>query len=232
MTSRDVLVARLARVAQELGDLADEVTVVGGTSPALYPMNEAVALRPTLDVDVILRTASLSEWHAFVAKIQRRGFKQPHGDDVPICRYVKADLTLDVMPSDPKQLGFGNRWYDEAARQRIVASVAGLHVVAPIYFIATKLDAFEGRGADAPMMSHDLEDIFVVVRGLPGVVREIETGNGAVHAAIRGQLRALLSKDDAIDIVHAMLEGDAATQSIAPRLLAELRRAYGAVGDE
>lgn len=156
-----MLLARLSHTAQELGELVDDVTIVGGMSPALYELSQRVALRATTDVDLILPAATLHDWHSFVAKLQRRGFRSPH--EAPICRYVKRDLTVDVMPADPAQLGFGNRWYEEAARERIAAPVAGLHVVAPIYFVATKLDAFHGRGAALPMMSHDLEDIFVVL---------------------------------------------------------------------
>ena len=226
MTAGEDLKARVHRLVDELSDLIDDVTVVGGTSPALYQLNDTVAVRPTRDIDLIVRTKSLLEWHRFVRRLQIRGFHYPTGE--PICRYAKGDLIIDVMPSDIDQLGFGNRWYEEAALHRMRSPIPGLHVVTPMYFVATKLDAFEDRGADNPMMSHDLEDIFVVLRGLPLLFNEIERGIDDVHAEVRRQLRDFCRRSDALDLVSSMLEGDAVTQALAPRLLARLRRACGA----
>lgn len=60
------------------------------------------------------------------------------------------------------------------------------------------------------------------------MLHEIETGVGAVHAEVRRQLREILNGNDAIDLVRAMLEGDAATQATAPTLLAALKKSCGA----
>lgn len=230
MTAKDDLKARVQSLVGELGDLIDDVTVVGGTSPSLYEMNDTVAVRPTRDVDLIVRSKSRVEWQRFVRRLEQRGFRYPAGE--PICRYTKGDLVIDVMPSDATHLGFGNRWYEAAAIGRMKSPIARLHVVTPIYFIATKLDAFEDRGADHPRMSHDLEDIFVVLRGLPSLFDDVESGMEIVHAEVRRQLRKLCERSDALDLVGSMLEGDRATQALAPRLLARLRRACGATAGD
>lgn len=137
------------------------------------------------------------------------------------------------MPADASQLGFGSRWYQAAVISRIATAVPRLHVVTPLYFVATKLDALQGRvGPDGQVipiwMSPDLDDILVVVRGLPGLLDEIRVGVAEVHAEVRRQLREIFSGPDAVDLVRAMLEGDAATQATAPALLAALKQACGA----
>ena len=39
-------------------------------------------------------------------------------------------------------------------------------------FLASKLEAYRGRGADDPYLSHDLEDVVAVIAGRPGCVEE------------------------------------------------------------
>jgi hypothetical protein len=223
MTTRDDLTARVQRLSLELGELVEEVTVVGGTSPALYQMNEAVSVRPTTDIDLIVKTTSPASWLKFKSELEERGFIYPAGE--PICRYKKGELVVDVMPTDANQLGFGNRWYELAARHRVAARVGPLHVISPVYFLATKLDAFRSRGATSPDTSHDLEDIFVVLRGIPSLFGEIASGSDEVYIDVRRQLGLFAERPDALDIVRALVEADAATQATAPSLLDNLRRA-------
>jgi hypothetical protein len=189
-------------------------------------MSAAVSVRPTADVDIIVTTASRGEWYRLIDALEERGFAWPSGS--PVCRYAKGNLVVDVMPTDESQLGFTNRWYAAAARDRMLApglEEASVHVVTPIYFVATKLDAFADRGAHDPYASHDLEDIFVVVRGLPLLVNEIATGTGAVYEAVREGLRGITARPDALDLLRGHLEGDAATQALAVPLLQRLREA-------
>ena len=48
-----------------------------------------------------------------------------------------------------------------------------MRIVTPPLFIATKLEAFHGRGANDIAASHDLEDIVTLVDGRPEIVPEI-----------------------------------------------------------
>jgi hypothetical protein len=225
VTARDRILLRVSRLVAELGDLRHQVTIVGGTSPALYRINNTVSLRPTADVDLILPSTTRMAWYQFVGALEDRGFSYPAGE--PMCRYVKGDLIVDVLPIDADQLGFTNRWYAEAAKARVAAHDVDMHVVSPIYFLATKLDAFEGRGIADPYTSQDLEDIFVVLRGLPDLLGELTGGQSEAHREIRRQLGAIARRPDALDVVRAQLEPDAATQAIAPSLLARVRQACG-----
>ena len=69
----------------------------------------------------------------------------------PLCdRFVfVGGCVLDVMPTDANVLGFGNRWYDVAVRTAEsvqLPSGRSIRLIAPPVFLATKLEAFHGRG--------------------------------------------------------------------------------------
>jgi len=64
-----------------------------------------------------------------------------------------GDLRVDFMPADDS-LGFTNRWYQDAikssSRYRLDEHTS-IKLVNPVYFIATKLEAWKGRGNGKPV---------------------------------------------------------------------------------
>jgi len=80
-----------------------------------------------------------------------------------------------VMPTTAELLGFGNRWYAAAlhhAQERKLGRLS-IRVVSAPYFLATKLEAFDGRGKGDYQASHDLEDLVAVIDGRPEAVEEV-----------------------------------------------------------
>jgi hypothetical protein len=58
-------------------------------------------------------------------------------------------MKLDVMPIEERILGFTNRWYRaamDAAQDAELQAGLRIRVVTAPYFLATKLEAFRGRG--------------------------------------------------------------------------------------
>jgi len=79
------------------------------------------------------------------------------------------------MPLDEKILGFSNRWYRaamEAATMHHLLRDLEIRVVTAPYFLATKLEAFRGRGRGDFLASHDLEDLIFVIDGRSTIVDE------------------------------------------------------------
>lgn len=74
------------------------------------------------------------------------------------------------MPSQPGVLSFHNRWYPLAVTTASPMTFPSRHsiklITAPV-FVATKLEAFKGRGNRDFLASHDLEDVVTVVGGRP-----------------------------------------------------------------
>jgi hypothetical protein len=80
-------------------------------------------------------------------------------------RILQKGTILDVMPLDPKILGFSNLWYKPALDSAVVHELEAdlrVRVVTAVYFCATKLKAFAGRGKNDDQSSHDLEDLMAV----------------------------------------------------------------------
>ena len=177
MKSYEFNLQQLDRVAIALGDLLPRVTFVGGCTTALL-VDEAAyfGVRETDDVDVIVDVATLIEYYKFEQKLRNLGFRQDA--EGTICRWLLEDeivnLKLDVMPIDEKILGFSNRWYKEAINEAdSIALPSGIviRVVSPAYFIATKFEAFKGRGKDN-YFNHDLEDIVFVLENRTRLILE------------------------------------------------------------
>jgi hypothetical protein len=66
-------------------------------------------------------------------------------------------------------------------------------IVTPPLFIATKREAFHGRGANDIFGSRDLEDVVTLVDGRPTITAEVAAAGPAVHADITVEVPARLS---------------------------------------
>jgi hypothetical protein len=131
------------------------------------------------------------------------------------------------MPTDKAVLGFGNRWYDEAARTastRALPSGTVIRLVAAPVFIATKLEAFADRGEGDFLASHDLEDITTIVDGRSQLVDEVAAVSPELRGNLSAKFRALLQNAAFLDALPGHLPGDAASQARLPILLERLRQ--------
>ena len=59
-------------------------------------------------------TATLTRYHWLADQLRQLGFIEDISEDAPICRWKADDVILDIMPTDPKILGFGNQWFTPA----------------------------------------------------------------------------------------------------------------------
>jgi hypothetical protein len=146
-SNRELLLAA-ARVLQPL---AGELVFVGGSATGLMITDAAAAdARSTYDVDVIAEIASYSAYRALGKRLRSLGFQEDTSEGAPLCRWQhQRGITLDVMLTDEKILGFSNRWYPEAvisSKWEELEQGIKIRVVTPPYFSATKLVAFRGRG--------------------------------------------------------------------------------------
>ena len=166
--------------ARRLGRLNDEVVYVGGRSTALFITDPlSLDVRVTEDVDCIIDVVTLSSYYQFCEKLKVQGFIQRMEDDV-VCRWRYDDLILDVMPIKEEVLGFGNRWYGDALACAITHQLSddvSIKAITAPYFLATKIEAFKGRGKGDFFGSHDIEDIVTVIAGRIEIVEDIVSEN-------------------------------------------------------
>lgn len=160
----------LKLAADLLGELSDDIVYVGGITTFLYvDVNIADEMRPTYDVDFVIDTSKRKEYDLFQQKLRSKGFTHDTTPGAPICRFKYGEeLIIDAMPSDESILGFSNSWYKEGIKFKEKVKVEGKEInIFPLqYFIASKFEAFNGRGKSEPRMSWDLEDIVLILDGI------------------------------------------------------------------
>ena len=120
------------------------------------------------------------------------------------------------MPLDKKILGFSNRWYKAAMEASVTKKLRdGLEIrmVTAPYFIATKLEAFKGRGGGDFLGSHDLEDVVSVVDGRETLSAEVREAGTNLSQYVGGEIAKLLANPGFIDASPGFLLPDAASQS-------------------
>jgi hypothetical protein len=64
----------------------------------------------------------------------------------------------------------------------------------PVYFLATKLEAFLGRGNEDYSGSHDLEDLIAVIDGRTEIVNEVRSASSEVRSFIASEMRRLVHR--------------------------------------
>jgi hypothetical protein len=141
---------QLIAAARLLRPLLGELVFVGGAIAGLLITDPAAAdSRTTFDVDAIAEITSYAEYAAFGDRLRALGFREDSSEGSPLCRWVHQGTILDVMPLDEKILGFSNRWYRAAMKSLVTGRLTDdieIRVVTAPLFIATKLEAFQGRG--------------------------------------------------------------------------------------
>jgi hypothetical protein len=209
----------LEAAAKVLQPVLDELVFVGGCATGLLISDPGSGgVRPTLDVDTISDVASYAEYAGLSDRLRALGLREDARDGAPVCRWRSTDLVLDVMPTNPQILGFSNRWYALAAASAQRVTVAGLtlRVITPVYFVATKLEAFRGRGRGDYAASHDLEDVIAVVDGRSELVGEVQAAEEDVRGFIASEVGRLLAVRAFVDALPGLLLPDSASQQRVP----------------
>ncbi|OCW97600.1 hypothetical protein [Alishewanella sp. HH-ZS] len=189
----------LVQVATALDELLPQVVFIGGCTTGLFLTDDFTKeqVRYTDDVDLIVHAGGFGAWAQLAERLRQLGFRESMERDV-ICTMMLGRLKVDFMPDDDRILGFSNRWYRDAmatARDFTLTEAITIKLVEPVYFVATKLEAYLGRGNGDALSSHDIEDLINIFDGRAEIVAEVNAVDGELRDFIRIQLQALL--DDA-----------------------------------
>jgi hypothetical protein len=208
---------QLIRAATLLSPLLEELVFLGGSVTGLLITDEGAGdPRTTYDVDAIAEIASYNEYTTFGERLRGLGFSEDTSEDAPLCRWVQAEVVLDVMPLDEHILGFANRWYRAAMASAVPYQITPdlrIRTVTAPFFLTTKLQAFEGGNRGDVQTSKDLEDILSVIDGRPTLISEVETEGEELRAYLRAAIGRLTSTAAFIDALPGYLLPDAASQA-------------------
>lgn len=133
---------------------------------------------------------------------------------------------MDVMPTNPKILGFGNCWFGPALQTAIPIELytkRPIRLVTGPYFLATKLEAFKSRGKGDYLLSHDMEDIVAVLDGRPELIGEIRGASEKLITYLAEEFASLFKNPRFIDALPGHLPPDMASQARLPQLLNRIR---------
>jgi hypothetical protein len=227
MRTTDPNLILLTRAVTHLGPLVDRMVFLGGCATALLLTDPAAPeVRPTQDVDVITEVGSLTDYYRLAEGLREAGFVEDQSPGAPLCRWCASEVILDIMPTDEHVFGFGNRWYRPAlANAQPIDLPTGqrIRVVTAPYFLATKLEAFAGRGGDDYLASPDLEDIVTLVDGRAELGGELTQADADLRQFLAMRLSTLLATPPFLEALSAHLPPDAASQARLPILLDRIR---------
>lgn len=202
---------RMKAVGQALKGLKQEYVFVGGATVALYATNSELAteVRPTDDVDVIVELATYRGYSELDERLREIGFQNDILSGV-ICRYKIQGIIVDVMPTDPHAIGFSNRWYPEgfATAQEIqLDDETTIKIFTLPYFVASKWEAFKGRGHDDYRMSKDFEDLVYVMENVDDFDDQIKNSPEQVRTWLKDEFEPIMNTDNFEEGLYAHLTG-------------------------
>ncbi|HZE44627.1 MAG TPA: hypothetical protein VE058_12615 [Steroidobacteraceae bacterium] len=187
----------------------------------------AAPVRATRDVDVIVEVLTLADYHALERELEKAGFSHDRSPEAPICRWIIGSSLMDVMPTDERVLGFANRWFTQAIRtaeSMELPSGRMIRVVTPPLFLATKLEAFRGRGCGDFLASHDLEDIITVIDGRRELLDDVRASAPLLRSYIAHEISVLLQNPGFNQALPGHLAGDETSQARTPLLKERLHQ--------
>jgi predicted nucleotidyltransferase len=209
----------IVTVAQALGkDMLDEVAFVGGCTTGFLLTDEfsKEGVRYTDDVDLIINVVGYAKWETFKDRLRAKGFTEKMDEEVN-CRLFLGELKVDFMPDDENILGYSNHWYSDAlaaAQDYKLGESLTIRLLTPVYFVATKLVAYLGRGNNDPQGSHDMEDILNIFDGREEIISEIASADSELRDFIANQIGLLLGNNELDYAVQSTARGDRDRQNL------------------
>jgi len=210
-------------VAKRFGSLLEKVVFLGGSATGLLITDPAAPdVRMTQDVDVIVEAATWIEYHRLEKELLNKGFVQDTSEDAPVCRWRVDGVIVDVMPVSEEILGFSNRWYGPALQNSVMRKMAPgltIRLVTAPYFLATKIEAFHGRGKGDYLASHDLEDMITLIDGRKELLGEIMTAPADLRSFLADTFSGFLANSDFVECISGHLLPDKASQGRLPLIM-------------
>jgi predicted nucleotidyltransferase len=204
-------ITRIKAVSQALRDLKQDYVFVGGAVVSLYATNPFLAseIRPTDDVDVVVELASYKGYSGLDERLRSLGFKNDIVSGV-ICRYIIQGIIVDIMPTDPTVIGFSNRWYPEGFERAILFVLDGqttIRIFSLPYFVASKWEAFKGRGNNDYRTSKDFEDLVYLLENVDDFEEQIQNAPEHLKAYLKEEFTPIINRSDFEEGLYAHLQG-------------------------
>ncbi len=186
----------IKKVARTLAELNDQVVYVGGAVVSVYADDPAADdVRPTKDIDIMLRIATFAELATLQDNLAQKGIF-PDVDSKINCRFRHDDVLIDIMSTHEVGWAPSDTWFAPGYKHRVAYRVdenTTISIFPVAYFLASKFSAFDDRGSD-PRISKDFEDIVYVLDNCLNVVYEVRNAPQDVKDYLVFRLTPLLDE--------------------------------------
>ena len=94
------------------------------------------------------QVVSLQDYYQLSARLRAQGFAEDRDAEAPICRWRSGPIILDVLPIEPRALGFGSEWYKPAVENAVAYRLPSNHRQKK--FVPLSVPFFEARRFSGP----------------------------------------------------------------------------------
>lgn len=222
--SHQINTLRIKVVSNALEALNQKIVFVGGATISLYPDRAVFEVRPTDDVDVLIEILNYNDRSILEEKLRSIGFTHDIESHV-ICRYRIQGIIVDIMPTDDASIGFGNKWYPQGFKNAIdyiLDESCTIKILRAPFFIATKLEAFKGRGNNDGRTSHDFEDIIYVLENRQNIWTELNAIDTELKEYLKNEFQILVRNPHIFEWIECHVERG--SPPITNDIIKELRK--------
>jgi predicted nucleotidyltransferase len=201
-------IASIRSISTALDSLNKKVVFVGGATISLYPDRITADFRPTEDVDVIIEILNYSARIELEEKLREIGFLNDIKSGI-VCRYQYQNIVVDIMPTNDPSIGFTNLWYPDGythAIEYLIDERTNINILSPPYFIATKLEAFKGRGKNDGRTSKDFEDIVYVLENRSSIWMEMNSCEINLKEYLKREFQDLIKNQNLFEWIDGHVE--------------------------
>jgi predicted nucleotidyltransferase len=194
-------------IAKTLDNLNDQVVYVGGAVASIYADDPgAQEIRPTKDVDIVIKIASALELETFRQQLAERGIHLDKEAKIT-CRFKYQNISLDVMAT--KEIGWApaNPWFKSGFNYSDIYELDDVSIkIMPVaYYLASKFTAFKDRGKD-PRTSYDFEDIIYVLDNRTTLIKDILESDNDVKMFLIAEFKTISNNTFFQEAILAHLE--------------------------
>lgn len=197
----------LEKVASILEPIPETFVFTGGATIGLY-VDEVVKadLRPTDDVDCVVEITTKGKYYQLTEQLRKLGLEESTKLNAPLCRWQYQEINIDIMPSNENILGFSNRWYAPAIHSAISYQLPSSRIIKIFsipYLLASKIEAFLGRGKGSFYWSADIEDIITLIDGCYSLENDVKNAEKEVKNFIQKWFKK--EQENLLEILPATL---------------------------
>lgn len=136
-----------------------------------------------------------------------------------------GNLQVDFLPDDESALTFTCQWYKAGLAHAIshpLGDGVSIKLLSAPYFIATKIDAYFGRGNNDLLASKDIQDIFSVIDGREELVSEVQKSDIKLQKYIAEKLQCFSQHNDFDYVLQSASNGEKGREEVIRERVGEL----------